>query len=1298
MKKAISLFLSVLMVFSVVSVGMIAMPVEAQAQTPVSDETTTTVVACSDYQYMNSDTYSMGATGNAGGEVLVSRVAAQMQNAGISDVDGFICAGDFDYDLNRTESDTRAGVDSLANAATASGLIGSGTNTVYVQGNHDPTSTAGGTSPSGDNDPASGAYGVFVINERDYQWASTGVSETATLELSETMRRYFNHKIAVDYTAPIFVVSHLPLHFSMRTVNDGDNQYAKDIFDVLQDAGDHGLNIIFLFGHNHSNGWDDYLGGPNIFLKPGDSINIADKGSRTSYGTYELKFTYMNAGYMGYYKHQNTSTGSVSNPTYDIADMTMSCFQITDSSVTITRYNTAGTADLKKAGIWNYYKGENTNANIHYTPDASVVNSPYSLSLTSKVDDTEYEIDPVVHVEAEAGGTSDASAKVYPRITNASQLVSGGKYIFVYIGLQNASGTFTASQNKILGHTLKTSGGITGFDPNACLNVSELPVASISGDYEAYEFTLTESSGNWIMSNESGQVKWTKNGSNNSHNVSYVPSGGTAFTFNTANTDNAFKLTANVNGTTVMWDYDKGNDLINGWPNGGNQVVFAVFGAKNVSGTVISPYSDHTAASAVYPRITDPSQIVEGERYVMVFARTRSEDNKTGLISRESITANDRTGFRLDSVPAGFSLGSTIEGAFGAYEWIFTKSGNDGWKLGCDGGQLTLSKRGTTESYNGTLTDNGSVFTLVQYGDGLWYFHTTVGTVGLNLDYNKNGNLVNSYNNGDGPNNVVIALYGAKQEPDYQIPRYVKQNVTDTSSLTAGGTYVIVNGTNAVSASNDLRAIPVQVNTDENGGKYLDHGNNDSLEYTWQNNSFTATADSQQRKLQVTRTGAQYNTNTGTTAVYEQIGKGAITAGETYIIVPAWANNKYALALSGNDGVTSQQVTVDGNYVTTTGDYSAIEWKWTNNKLQASNNKYLNLWNDNAIKIRVNDNGSALTCENGSNPDFRFSCKDNNRTYYLRFNTSSNVFEWSTTSNDYAWFALYKKTTTTTTTTVLDPDSVLTYSAGLGSDAASYITLTDAANGGAKILLHNVDTTLNDEYTRHIGSPVSVAGMDYTYFTESDIGADFEFYRLDNVTMPGELKEVVPAAADDGANNSPIESVTISANEATLYVGASATTYTGLYFNVTYKSGEKKAADTEQIPIRVGDLIDYTGHNNVSSYCGEPGDVPGLGAFYSALDGYWFSDLILHLIQNEDYPEYPNEGSVKVDKTAGAPNFLTNGVAKVELTATGIPMTPGIDIVLMLDTSSSMTNTVGGISRLEALQNSVGAMLDYLAT
>ena len=63
-----------------------------------------------------------------------------------------------------------------------------------------------------------------------------------------------------------------------------------------------------------------------------------------------------------------------------------------------------------------------------------------------------------------------------------------------------------------------------------------------------------------------------------------------------------------------------------------------------------------------------------------------------------------------------------------------------------------------------------------------------------------------------------------------------------------------------------------------------------------------------------------------------------------------------------------------------------------------------------------------------------------------------------------------------------------------------------------------------------------------------------------------------------------------------------------------------------------------------------------------------------------DFPEYPNEGAIRYDKTAVAVgNFSSTGIAKMELSMTGVPYTTGseIDVVLVLDMSTSMDDVIG---------------------
>ena len=58
--------------------------------------------------------------------------------------------------------------------------------------------------------------------------------------------------------------------------------------------------------------------------------------------------------------------------------------------------------------------------------------------------------------------------------------------------------------------------------------------------------------------------------------------------------------------------------------------------------------------------------------------------------------------------------------------------------------------------------------------------------------------------------------------------------------------------------------------------------------------------------------------------------------------------------------------------------------------------------------------------------------------------------------------------------------------------------------------------------------------------------------------------------------------------------------------------------------------------------------------------------------EGNNYPEYPDEGAVKVSKTGTGIDFQSSGIARVEISASGVPMKRGVDIILMLDMSSSM--------------------------
>ena len=143
----------------------------------------------------------------------------------------------------------------------------------------------------------------------------------------------------------IFIASHLPLHYSSRTYYDNDVQYASVLFDVINEAAQHGLNIVYLYGHNHSNGYDDYLGGASVYLEKGDVLHVAAYGQpKVEPIEKELCFTYMNAGYLCGY--------STSDSTVD-QSATVSVFVIEEEKLTVIRYDEQGRHHVKSSGSFN---------------------------------------------------------------------------------------------------------------------------------------------------------------------------------------------------------------------------------------------------------------------------------------------------------------------------------------------------------------------------------------------------------------------------------------------------------------------------------------------------------------------------------------------------------------------------------------------------------------------------------------------------------------------------------------------------------------------------------------------------------------------------------------------------------------------------------------------------------------------------------------------------------------------------------------------------------------------------------
>lgn len=261
---------------------------------------------------------------------------------------------------------------------------------LFNQGNHDKLTES--IAETGLHD--CGEYLVYVLNtENDFPWKQG--KERGCLDkvrqASEVMKACFDQLIGKGEKRPVFIAGHVPLHYTARTSSrhtTGDNLYSSILYNVVNEAAKD-LNIVFLFGHNHSKGWDCYLGGSSVYKGVGDKILIpqfSENDRTTDRFTEEtLNFTYLNAGYAGFYMNcgpEELEAGDLDK--YRAADETLTATvcEIWPDRMDLTRYSADGVHPLGWAGEADPYKGGIDKGLIGEEYYSQKTESPQTIALS----------------------------------------------------------------------------------------------------------------------------------------------------------------------------------------------------------------------------------------------------------------------------------------------------------------------------------------------------------------------------------------------------------------------------------------------------------------------------------------------------------------------------------------------------------------------------------------------------------------------------------------------------------------------------------------------------------------------------------------------------------------------------------------------------------------------------------------------------------------------------------------------------------------------------------------------------
>ena len=350
-KRGLALLLAGIMMFAS-AVG--SMPVSAvAAQQTAEEEAKATLLFCSDFQ-TPEDVYAYENISDVPEELTaaLANISKTVYDEGYTDIDSVLMAGDYSsfYELWNYDADPTIAISAftgvLQNQWTDLDDI------LLIQGNHD---SADFPYDEGANEYEE--YIVYCINGTyhsdemgGFPWNQGNAAEKEAYVQFAAMNleAYFEACIQRGENRPIFIMVHLPLHFTGRTSSiydygAGDNMFASYLFDVINSAAED-LDIVYLFGHNHSKGWDSYMGGSRIFKQAGDTILIPDatkrSGQVTDYYTEEtLNFTYLNAGYIGYVKESESGT-----------ELTATVCKIYDDKLVFERYSEDGLIDIGAEG------------------------------------------------------------------------------------------------------------------------------------------------------------------------------------------------------------------------------------------------------------------------------------------------------------------------------------------------------------------------------------------------------------------------------------------------------------------------------------------------------------------------------------------------------------------------------------------------------------------------------------------------------------------------------------------------------------------------------------------------------------------------------------------------------------------------------------------------------------------------------------------------------------------------------------------------------------------------------------
>ena len=207
--------------------------------------------------------------------------------------------------------------------------------------------------------------------------------------------------------------------------------------------------------------------------------------------------------------------------------------------------------------------------------------------------------------------------------------------------------------------------------------------------------------------------------------------------------------------------------------------------------------------------------------------------------------------------------------------------------------------------------------------------------------------------------------------------------------------------------------------------------------------------------------------------------------------------------------------------------------------------------------------------------------------------------------------------------------------------------------GGANTTNYTLVWSSSDSTKASVDSTGKVTAL-----ADGDVEITATLSKVNGESLASDIRVTIPVTVS--TKQIAENGVTLNQSAGSVPRNSDADRTTGATLTVTYTDGT-----TEDVDVTVGML---SGDMNLKTN----GTYNNLTVTYG---NYKFENAFTLTVTNVDgnnYPEYPDEGAVKVNKTSKGIDFQSSGIAQIEISASGVPMKKGADLIIMLDTSSSM--------------------------